>query len=275
MEIQKIDKYQKPRQDVVIEILNNDLQIFYTDINRLIAQYDSVVLFLKTLNGDTQTFSYRNTLGELKSDIEKKLNIRFYPQLYLKYNDTYLVDNKASLHDLKVQGETTLQLCRLSDLPDLIFIKNVVTGRYMNILVNFNDTIEIVKKKIAENRNNYTIPLEYNLEFSIWGILENDRTLKSFGIQKGHILQLTPFNRLKNGSFFEIRIRIFDDGEAFTLDVEGNYTVQYLKKLIEEEIDCHVSRQRIIFAGKALEDDRTLSDYNLQQDCTLYLLCKS
>ena len=159
-----------------------------------------------------------------------------------------------------------------------IEVKNKILNDVINIQYPNSDTKEITTdlsntgiellEEIGGIENVMTpyFRVKYNLYYNNKKI-PLEELLVNAGIKSGDTIVL------EKRSTYQI-IQKTLTGKTYTLDVNPSDSVKLYKILCYYMIGIPIDQQRIIFANKVLEDNRTLADYNIQRESTLHIVLR-
>eukprot|EP01113_Clastostelium_recurvatum_P002492 TRINITY_DN11043_c0_g1_i2.p1 TRINITY_DN11043_c0_g1~~TRINITY_DN11043_c0_g1_i2.p1 ORF type:complete len:169 (+),score=49.47 TRINITY_DN11043_c0_g1_i2:1-507(+) len=114
-------------------------------------------------------------------------------------------------------------------------------------------------------------PKDQTLSLGVTFLLNDDASCEDLGIVEGTMLELA---QTRNTGMYNIFIRVHGVSDAAPLPLQVSYghSVHQVKLLVEKMMGIPEGEQRLVFAGKQLDDFRVFCHYGIQVESTIYIV---
>nr|GEV26094.1 polyubiquitin [Tanacetum cinerariifolium] len=244
-----------------------DLHIKNKSILTLIPKSKGLMqIFVQTFTGEKLSLEVKTSesIGNVKAKIQKKKGIPHDQQVLIL--EGIVLEESDTIADFNINSKSTITLLLKSTGLIPIFVKTCTTKSIL-LKVKPTDTIGHVKDKIQDTEG---IPPEQQALIFNEMVLEDSGILSDFIIKKESTLTLM----LKSWGLMKIYVMTLTK-KTITFKVKPSDTIGYLKAKIKDMEGIPIDRQVLIFNEMALEDNSTLSDYNINKESILTLVIKS
>jgi len=272
--LKKKDEVTEQINTFFASITNQDIFSLREELKETITKWkndnqSSFEIAFKILSDDLSCI-IQNVKQTLNKDSEAHVRERLkYINIEFKENFQETVESLCRFGEILVKEDDIYRMA-IEDtsvtLPGKlmqIFVKT--TGKIIPVDAYANDKIETLKEKIQEKLG---VPIE--MQWLTLGMknLIHGRTLEDYDIEDNSTIFLTI-----RPTFFRIFIRL-TGGDRMILSVRSSTLIKELKKEIETVQGIPIAKQNLyLCTGVLLEDEKSLKDYKLSGESSLFLLC--
>lgn len=237
-------------------------------------------LIIKNVLGETFDLNVEPTDHIIRIKNNKQLQNKFLINERLIYAGNEL-ENLKTLQDYEIPNESILYLVT-RERKKVIFIKHI-SGKVLTIPVESSNTIYEIKEKIQEAEKTYLIDQQRIIYRG--AVLENNKTLEEYdcpyestlhlimSLQKYIPQEINYSKKLQREPQKVLFVKTLTD-KTVTIAVDLSDTILEVKKKVHD-IECvPIDQQRMLFAGRELENDKTIEELRICYESTLHLVLR-